>query len=116
MHIAPDGGAHVVSHYLSLAPFRQLLKDYTRICGRHYDAIRRPDPERLEANDMGRRGIHNDAAELLRERLSSKVTVDRTQMARQWRCHPYCLFNPFHPSKKEETLSAGKNAAKASFR
>ncbi len=77
LHVNDDNGVHVVSHYLSLAPFRRLLKDYTRICESYYDAIRRPGPERLEAIDMGRRGIHNEAADLLRERLSTKVSIDK---------------------------------------
>ncbi|WP_261330834.1 UPF0262 family protein [Rhizobium leguminosarum] len=67
---------HVVSHYLSLTPFRRLLKEYTRICESYYDAMCRPEPDRLEAIDLGRRGIHNEAAELLRERLSAKVNID----------------------------------------
>ncbi|MBB4233145.1 UPF0262 family protein [Rhizobium mongolense] len=77
LHIADDKGAHIVCHCLSLAPFRRLLKDYTRICESYYDAIGRSGPERLQAIDMGRRGIHDEAAELLRERLSAKVHVDK---------------------------------------
>lgn len=77
MHFAEDNGVHVVSQYLSLIPFQRLIKDYTRICESYYDAICRPGLERLEAIDMGRRGIHNEAAELLRERLSSKVSIDK---------------------------------------
>ncbi|MBD9541361.1 UPF0262 family protein [Ensifer sp. ENS04] len=77
LHIADDRGTHVVSHYLSLAPFRRLVRDYTRVCESYYDTMLRPGPERLEAIDMGRRAIHNDAAELLRERLAARVRVDR---------------------------------------
>ncbi|MCA1371037.1 UPF0262 family protein [Bradyrhizobium sp. BRP14] len=77
LHVSHIEGAHVVSHFLSLAPFRRLLKDYTRVCESYYMAISCPGPERLEAIDMGRRGIHNEAAELLRERLSTKVLVDK---------------------------------------
>ncbi|AGB73642.1 MULTISPECIES: UPF0262 family protein [Rhizobium] len=76
LHVADAHGEHVVSHYLSLTPFRRLLKDYTRICESYYDAIRHPGPERLEAIDMGRRGVHNEAAELLKSRLSAKVNID----------------------------------------
>ncbi len=76
-YIADDKGGHVVSHYLSLAPFRRLLKDYTRICASYYEAMRRSGPERLQSIDMGRRGIHDEAAELLRERLSGKVDIDK---------------------------------------
>jgi len=76
LHIADDEGKHIASHYLSVSPFSRLLKDYTCICESYYDAIRRRGPERLESIDMSRRGIHNEAAELLRERLSTKVLVD----------------------------------------
>ncbi|AYG64298.1 UPF0262 family protein [Rhizobium jaguaris] len=67
----------VITHHLSLTPFRRLLRDYSRICETYYDAIRYPGPERLEAIEMGRRGIHNRAAELLKERLSTGVSVDQ---------------------------------------
>ncbi|MER9210397.1 UPF0262 family protein [Mesorhizobium sp. M0771] len=76
LHIADENGAHVASHHLSLTPFRRLLRDYTRICENYYDALRHPGPERLEAIDMGRHGIHNEASELLKEHLSAKVSVD----------------------------------------
>ncbi|ARO32663.1 hypothetical protein NXC14_PA00396 (plasmid) [Rhizobium sp. NXC14] len=76
LHVADDHGEHVVSHYLSLTPFRRLLSDYTRICESYYDAVRHPGPERLEAIDLGRRGVHNEAAELLKSRLSAKVNID----------------------------------------
>lgn len=77
LHIANDSGAHVISHYLSLAPFRRLIRDYTRICESYYHANCGTTSARLEAIDMGRRGVHNEAAELLRERLSAKVSIDR---------------------------------------
>nr|WP_234818796.1 UPF0262 family protein [Sinorhizobium fredii] len=76
MYIQDNQGKHLLSHHLALAPFRRMLKDYTRICDSYYDAIRRPGPERLEAIDMSRRRIHNEAAELLRDLLSSNVRID----------------------------------------
>ncbi|MBX4962640.1 UPF0262 family protein [Rhizobium binae] len=82
LHVSDASGTHVVSHYLSLTPFRRLLKDYVRICESYYDAIRQPGPERLQAIDMGRRGVHNEAAELLRERLSAKISVDKNTARR----------------------------------
>ncbi|WP_085035664.1 UPF0262 family protein [Ensifer aridi] len=39
LHIATDQGVHVVNHFLSLAPFRRLIKDYAHICGSYYDDI-----------------------------------------------------------------------------
>lgn len=73
LHIADETGAHVASHHISLTPFRRLFSDYTRICENYYEAVRRPGPDRLEAIDMGRRGIHNEASELLKERLATKA-------------------------------------------
>ncbi|WP_026622743.1 UPF0262 family protein [Ensifer sp. WSM1721] len=76
MTISLDGGKHLVSHHLSLTPFRRLLKDYTLVCDIFHDAVGSVTPEKIEAIDMGRRAIHNEAAELLQARLSSKVTID----------------------------------------
>ncbi|MQW86359.1 UPF0262 family protein [Sinorhizobium saheli] len=76
LHISTEAGAHVMSHYLSLAPYRRLLKDYILTCESFYDAIPHASAARFEAIDIGRRAIHNDAAELLRQRLGGKVTVD----------------------------------------
>ncbi|RWD42764.1 UPF0262 family protein [Mesorhizobium sp.] len=77
LHVTDEAGAHVVSHYLSLTPLRRLLKDYTRMCLSYQQAMRWPGPERLEAIDLGRRGLHDEAAQLLRERLSTKVSIDK---------------------------------------
>ncbi|MBP1885129.1 UPF0262 family protein [Sinorhizobium mexicanum] len=77
LHISTEAGAHVMSHFLSLAPFRRLLKDYILSCESFYDAMPGASPARFEAIDMGRRAIHNDAAEVLRERLAAKVLVDK---------------------------------------
>ncbi|TCN17981.1 UPF0262 family protein [Sinorhizobium americanum] len=76
LHITTDRGAHVLSHFLSLAPFRRLIKDYAGICASYYDTIAGPGSDRLEAIDMSRRVLHDEAAGLLRERLSSTLTVD----------------------------------------
>ena len=65
-----------VSRILSLSPFRTLIKDYFMICDSYYQAIRNSTPQQIEALDMGRRGLHNEASELLRTRLSGKVETD----------------------------------------
>lgn len=59
-----------------MSPFRRIIREYFAICESYYQAIRNASPSQIEAVDMGRRGIHNDAAEMLRERLSEKVEVD----------------------------------------
>jgi uncharacterized protein (UPF0262 family) len=69
-------GAPVIAHHLSLTPFRKVIKDYEIICDSYYRAIRTASPSQIEAVDMGRRGLHNEAAELLVERLSGKIEVD----------------------------------------
>ena len=63
-------------HILSLSPFRGLIKDYFLICESYYQAIRNSTPAQIEALDMGRRGLHNEASELLRARLSGKIDTD----------------------------------------
>ena len=61
---------------LPLTPFRGIIKDYFLICESYYQAIRTASPSRIEAIDMGRRGLHNEGSELLRERLADKVAID----------------------------------------
>lgn len=63
-------------HILSLSPFRGLIKDYFLICESYYQAIRNSTPAQIEALDMGRRGLHNEASELLRARLAGKIETD----------------------------------------
>ena len=63
-------------HILSLSPFRPLIKDYFLICESYYQAIRNSTPSQIEALDMGRRGLHNEASTLLRTRLSGKIETD----------------------------------------
>ena len=69
-------GAPIISHHLSLSPFRRIVKDYELICDSYYAAIRTQTPEQIEAIDMGRRGLHDEAAGILVERLANKVEID----------------------------------------
>ncbi|WP_050763895.1 UPF0262 family protein [Beijerinckia indica] len=69
-------GEQAAVHVLSLTPFRGLLKDYFLICESYYQAIRTAVPTQIEAIDMGRRGLHNEAASLLMERLNGKISCD----------------------------------------
>ncbi len=61
---------------LSLTPFRKIIKDYFLICESYYDAIKTAAPAQIEAIDMGRRGLHNEGSQLLKDRLDGKVSVD----------------------------------------
>ncbi len=75
--VRDEQGAQVVAHILSLTPFRRILKDYFLICESYYAAIRHATPSRIEAIDMGRRGLHNEGALLLAERLKGKIDTDQ---------------------------------------
>ncbi len=61
---------------LSLSPLRGVIKDYFMLCESYYAAVRNATSTQIEALDMGRRGLHNEGAGLLRERLQGKVAVD----------------------------------------
>jgi uncharacterized protein (UPF0262 family) len=69
-------GTPVSAHLLSMTPFRKIVKDYFMICDSYYAAIRTATPERIEAIDMGRRGLHDEGSNILMDRLKDKVTVD----------------------------------------
>jgi uncharacterized protein (UPF0262 family) len=61
---------------LPLTPFRGIVKDYFTICESYYTAIKRSSPTQIEALDMGRRALHNEGSDLLRERLEGKIELD----------------------------------------
>ncbi len=61
---------------LALGPFRGLIKDYQMLVDSHLQAVQEGREARIQAIDMGRRGLHNEGASLLRERLSGKIAID----------------------------------------
>lgn len=69
-------GEPVMTHLLSLTPFRRVIRDYEMICESYYNAIRTASPSQIEAIDMGRRGLHNEASDTLKQRLEGKVDLD----------------------------------------
>lgn len=64
------------AHVLSLTPLKGVLKDYLMICDSYYEALRGSSPSQIEAVDMGRRGLHNEGAETLKDRLEGKIALD----------------------------------------
>jgi len=76
LDIRTQDGDSIVVHIVSLMPFRRILKDYFTVCESYYAAIRTATPAQIEAIDMGRRGLHNDGAHLLAERLKGKIECD----------------------------------------
>jgi len=69
-------GELVLSFGLSLTPLRSILKDYFLVCESYYAAIRTASPAQIEAIDRSRSALHNEAAELVAQRLAEKVEVD----------------------------------------
>ena len=80
--LATETEAPVGEFHLSLGPFRQVVKDYFQICESYFDAVKKLPPSQIEAIDMARRGMHNEGASILQERLQGKADVD-TDTARR---------------------------------
>ena len=76
LHLYREDGSHLETLVLALGRFRRPIKDYFAICDSYYQAIRASTPQQIETVDMARRGLHNEAAELLIERLAGKIEVD----------------------------------------
>ena len=76
IHIHRADDSHLETLVLALGRFRRPIRDYFAICDSYYQAIRHATPQQIETVDMARRAIHNEAAELLMERLSGKIEVD----------------------------------------
>ncbi len=74
--ISDPNGAPLTHVMLSLSPFRRLVKDYFLMCESYYQAIKTAPPSRIEAIDMGRRGLHDEGSRLLMERLKGKINTD----------------------------------------
>ena len=76
IHIHREDDTHLETLVLALGRFRRPIRDYFAICDSYYQAIRQSSPAQIETVDMARRGVHNEAAELLKERLDGKIEVD----------------------------------------
>jgi uncharacterized protein (UPF0262 family) len=76
LDVSDARGAPVIRHILSLKPLSRVVRDYFLICQSHTEALASPSRSRIEAIDMGRRGIHDEGATALRDRLANKIDVD----------------------------------------
>lgn len=76
LDVRETGDVPVDKVVIPVTPFRSIVKDYFLICESYYNAIKRATPAQIEAIDMGRRGLHNEGSEMLRERLADKVVID----------------------------------------
>jgi len=82
LDLATEGGAQVATLQLSLSPLRGVIKDYFAICESYFDAVKRLPPSKIEAIDMGRRGIHEEGARLLADRLEGRFELDHATARR----------------------------------
>jgi uncharacterized protein (UPF0262 family) len=76
LQVTEEDGAPVIAHLLSLTPFRRVVRDYFMLCDSYYGAIRTRSASEIEAIDMGRRSLHDEAAALLVKRLQDKIEID----------------------------------------
>jgi uncharacterized protein (UPF0262 family) len=74
--IRDTGNQEIYKFILSMAPLRRIIKEYFEVCESYYAAIKHSALSQIEAIDMGRRGLHNEGSEILRERLAGKVEID----------------------------------------
>ncbi|MEO0391129.1 MAG: UPF0262 family protein [Pseudomonadota bacterium] len=74
--VTTEADQKAAEFHLSLGPFRQVVKDYFQICKSYFDAVKNLPPSQIETIDMARRGIHNEGARVLQERLEGKADVD----------------------------------------
>lgn len=70
------GGHELGEVLLPLSPFRNVVREYFAVCDAYYRAVRGAQPQQIETIDMGRRGLHNEAASLLKERLNGQIGLD----------------------------------------
>jgi uncharacterized protein (UPF0262 family) len=80
--LTAEDEAKAAEFHLSLGPFRQVVKDYFQICESYFEAVKTLPPSQIETIDMARRGIHNEGARVLQERLNGKADIDE-QTARR---------------------------------
>ena len=77
LDVRTEAGEPAQELHLSLSPLRGIIKDYFAICEQYFDAVKRLPPSKIEAIDMGRRGLHNEGAEILSDRLAGRIETDR---------------------------------------
>jgi uncharacterized protein (UPF0262 family) len=76
LDVSTEQGERVILHHVAMSALRKLIKDYLFICDSYHNAIRTAAPSQIEAIDMGRRGLHNEAAEVLSEAFGGKIKID----------------------------------------
>jgi uncharacterized protein (UPF0262 family) len=81
-HVAADQSGEFGTVMLPLGAFRKIIKDYFTVCDSYYQAIRSASPSQIEAIDMGRRGLHDEGSERLRQQLNGRIDIDHATARR----------------------------------
>ena len=55
---------------------RRIVRDYQIVCENYVEAIKTAPLKKIEAIDIGRRSIHDEGAETLKELLEKNITLD----------------------------------------
>ena len=76
LDVRDEAETPLASFGLALGPFRRLIKDYQLLVESHVKAMEEGRESRIQAIDMGRRGLHNEGAELLMRRLDGKLALE----------------------------------------
>lgn len=74
--VCDQSDSFIIGFVLPISIFRSIIKDYFVICDSYYNAVKSTPPSRIEAIDMGRRGLHNEGSEILRERVKPFAEID----------------------------------------
>ncbi|WP_421726066.1 UPF0262 family protein [Bauldia sp.] len=82
LDVSDDGAAPLARHILSLRPLSRVIRDYFIVCESYREAVDQASPARIEAIDMGRRGLHDEGATVLRDRLAGKIEMDHATARR----------------------------------
>ena len=62
--------------FFSLTPLKQIINDYYTICESYLNAVKSLPIDKIESIDMGRKGIHNEGARMIMERLENRISTD----------------------------------------
>ncbi len=80
--ICTEDGEPITEIHLSLTPLKETIRAYFKICDLYFDAVKQHSRARIETIDMARRGVHDEGAALLQERLEGKVSMDKATSRR----------------------------------
>jgi uncharacterized protein (UPF0262 family) len=105
LELSDEAGAPLETIRMGLGRFRRPIRDYFTICESYFKAVRADQPRGLEAIDMSRRGLHNEAAELLQECLAGKVTMDFDTARRLFTL--ICVLHIKQPTTAIDSNAAG---------